>query len=392
MSKKKTQQNIPKGWQLVTLGDIADFKKGKGLPKDDLVADGKCEAIHYGELFTKYSEEIVKVLSRTNNSSSAFLSKANDILMPTSDVTPRGLSTASWINKDGVILGGDILVIRPKNKNLNGLFFSYLVTASKKEVIKLVSGTTVFHLYGSDLARFKFGLPPATEQQRIVTVLKTWDRAIEKLKRKIEIKKEVKKGLMQNIMSGKVRIEGFSDKWRVLPLSNLCHITTGKKDVNEGNPKGAYPFFTCAREHTYSDVYSFDTEAILIAGNADVGHCKYYKGKFEAYQRTYVLSDFKNIDAKYLFLFLSHYFKNHVESLKQIGAMSYIKLPMLRDFLVRLPDKDEQIAIANLLTTASAEVEKLEEKLLKLEDQKRYLLNNLITGTIRTPETLSTSK
>ncbi|MDP2752322.1 MAG: N-6 DNA methylase, partial [Rhodocyclaceae bacterium] len=78
-------------------------------------------------------------------------------------------------------------------------------------------------------------------------------------------------------------------------LGELCQIKTGKKDVNSGNENGEYPFFTCARKHTYSDDYSFDTEAILIAGNGDVGSVLYYSGKFEAYQRTYVLSDWIDI-------------------------------------------------------------------------------------------------
>ena len=108
MKPNQTQINIPSDWQLVKLGDICDFKKGKGLPKDDIIADGKYDAIHYGELFTKYHEKIENILSKTNNNKNAFLSKKNDILMPTSDVTPRGLSTASFINKDGIILGGDI--------------------------------------------------------------------------------------------------------------------------------------------------------------------------------------------------------------------------------------------------------------------------------------------
>ena len=71
--------------------------------------------------------------------------------------------------------------------------------------------------------------------------------------------------------------------WERKKLGELCRIKTGKKDVNQGNPDGKFPFFTCAAEHTFSDSYSFDTEALLIAGNGDVGKVSYYNGKFEAY-------------------------------------------------------------------------------------------------------------
>ena len=66
---------------------------------------------------------------------------------------------------------------------------------------------------------------------------------------------------------------------RTVKLSEVCSIKTGRKDVNEGSINGRYPFFTCAKEHTYSDLYSFDCEAILIAGNGAVGQTNYYKGK-----------------------------------------------------------------------------------------------------------------
>ena len=89
--------------------------------------------------------------------------------------------------------------------------------------------------------------------------------------------------------------------WGQKTLGELCSIKTGKRDVNEGNPEGEYPFFTCAREHTFSDTYSFDTTALLIAGNGDVGHVQRYVGKFEVYQRTYVLFDFEGVLLDYLF-------------------------------------------------------------------------------------------
>ena len=86
--------------------------------------------------------------------------------------------------------------------------------------------------------------------------------------------------------------------WTKQKLEDYVTFKTGKLNSNAAVENGKYPFFTCAREHTFSDSYSFDTEAILIAGNGDVGAVNYYKGKFEAYQRTYVLSNFKKITAR----------------------------------------------------------------------------------------------
>ena len=122
----------------------------------------------------------------------------------------------------------------------------------------------------------------------------------------------------------------------------MCEIKTGKKDVNSGNPNGKYPFFTCAKEHTYSDEYSFDTEAILVAGNGDVGACQFYKGRFEAYQRTYVLSNWSGVESKYLFYNLRTFLPKAVHALKQGNTMPYIKLGMLTNFEIPLPPLEVQ--------------------------------------------------
>ena len=149
----------------------------------------------------------------------------------------------------------------------------------------------------------------------------------------------------------------MSGEWRKEKLGNLCSIRTGRKDVREGNPNGTYPFFTCARNHTYSDEYSFDTEAILIAGNGDVGHASYYKGKFEAYQRTYVLADFKGVDPQYLFFILDGLLKEALFDQKLGNTMPYIKKGMLTGFPIALPRLPEQKRLAAILDEAFAGID-----------------------------------
>ena len=96
--------------------------------------------------------------------------------------------------------------------------------------------------------------------------------------------------------------EDLPIKWTATNLFQLCTITTGKRDVNEGNPNGRYPFFTCAQKVYKTDTYEFEGKAILIAGNGFF-NVKYYDGKFNAYQRTYVLQDF-SINPKYLYRYI----------------------------------------------------------------------------------------
>ncbi len=204
LTGKRRLAGFTEEWQTVKLGDVAEFSKGKKLPKSELNSEAKYEAIHYGELFTKYSEKITTIFNRTNSNKKMKMSKKNDILMPTSDVTPRGLSTASFLNKSGVVLGGDILIIHPSER-LNGLFFCYIVNLNKKEVIRLTSGTTVFHLYGSDMKKFRLNLPSLAEQSAIAAILTTADEEIEVLQAQLALIEKQKQFLLNQLVTGELR-------------------------------------------------------------------------------------------------------------------------------------------------------------------------------------------
>ena len=135
-------------------------------------------------------------------------------------------------------------------------------------------------------------------------------------------------------------------------LGQLTNIKTGRLDVNAENPNGKYPFFTCSKNHTYIDEYAFDGESVLVAGNGDL-NVKYYNGKFNAYQRTYVIQANENLNGKYLYYFLDTY----VEKLREQsigGVIKYIKLGNLTDAEIPLPNLATQQRIAAILDQADA--------------------------------------
>jgi len=152
------------------LGDVAEFLKGKGLSKKEIIDNGENLCIHYGELFTQYPTIINRIKSSTNRPlANSVLSKMYDVLMPTSDVTPNGLATASCVLEDNVVLGGDILIIR--TSIIDGRFLSYFIRNNKNKILQMVSGSTVFHIYAKDLAKFQIPIPPLSVQKEIVRIL-----------------------------------------------------------------------------------------------------------------------------------------------------------------------------------------------------------------------------
>lgn len=193
-------------WRIRRLGEEATFHKGKGLPKSHITPFGSEPCIHYGELFTQYPEIIKEVFSSTDKQGAYFRSIANDVLMPTSDVTPRGLAKASCIQMDGVILGGDILVIRTDPSRVYGPFLSYVIRREEAQVLRLVTGTTVFHLYGADMKKFLFQLPPIDEQRAIACVLSDMDAELSALEARREKTRQLKQAMMQELLTGKTRL------------------------------------------------------------------------------------------------------------------------------------------------------------------------------------------
>ena len=169
-----------------------------------------------------------------------------------------------------------------------------------------------------------------------------------------------------------------------ISLGNLCKIETGKLNANAAVENGPYLFFTTAKEISRIDKYRWDTEALLIAGNANVGDVKHYEGKFDAYQRTYVLNNFdKRINVRFLYFFVSSALKSYLENRTNSAAMTYIVLSTLQDFKVPIPPLEVQKEIVNILdkfTQLEAELSaELSAELDARRKQYEYYRNQLLT-------------
>ena len=279
----------------------------------------------------------------------------------------------------------DLARIRPRKGIAPGFIFQMLHSElAQRRLATAAVGTTRMELSISILKHVRIPLPPTlAEQEAIAEALSDADALIESLEQLLVKKRLLKKGAMQELLTGKKRLPGFCGEWEVKRLGEICHTTTGKKDVNEGNPEGQYPFFTCSRSYTFSDSYSFDTEAILIAGNGDVGNLHYCSGKFEAYQRTYILSDFSS-NVHYLWQQLNAYLAESLGLGKIGSSIPYIKKENIVSFSFHSPqDEAEQTAIATILSDMDAEIAALETKLAKARQLKQGMMQELLTGRIR---------
>ena len=221
------------------------------------------------------------------------------------------------------------------------------------------------------LLKIKVVLPSVSEQTKIARFLSLLDERITTQNKIIDKLQSLIKGIAQH------SIRELINGWEHVRLGDICKITTGKLDANAQVENGQYPFFTCAERPFNIDSYAFDTEALLISGNgANLGYINYYKGKFNAYQRTYVLDHF-SVNIQYVKWALKVLLPQRIAIEKSSSNTPYIVLSTLADLKIPIPNNSKQNHIADLMMS-------FERKLstqLALSDlynkQKQYLLRQM---------------
>ena len=259
-------------------------------------------------------------------------------------------------------------MIRVHMTNPKYLMYVIQSAVGQNQIDLLKKQTAQANLFLGAIASLYIPLPPLNEQDRIVKAL---DELILKLDEieplenelhnlKVNFPEKMRKSFLQDIMC----INKEDNKFKKIKLKDLVSINTGKKDANYGKNGGDYYFFTCSKNPIKCPDYSFDGEAILLAGNGDIGNINYYVGKFEAYQRTYVLMKInEEIDMKFLYYHLLANWKEY-NTYQIFGtAIPYIKLGNVQNYIVNVPTIEEQHRI----------VEKIEELLPLFDD-----IDNLI--------------
>ena len=175
-------------------------------------------------------------------------------------------------------------------------------------------------------------------------------------------------------------LDGAEVEWK--PLKKVCNfISTGKLNANAMDENGIYPFFTCNEKPYKINNYAFDMEAILISGNgSQVGHLNYFKGKFNAYQRTYVIGEFNNNTlVMYLYHYLNFKLRDYITINSKKGSVPYITLPMLEKFEIPIPPLSVQTEIVKILDALTALTSELTSELILRRKQYEYYREKLLS-------------
>lgn len=231
-------------------------------------------------------------------------------------------------------------------------------------------------------------LPSMDVQKKIASTLSRYDSLIDNYQKQIKLLEEAAQRLYKEWFvnlrfpgheNTKI-VDGVPEGWEKKKLASIAPILTGKKDANYGTPDGNYPFFTCSQEPIKAPSYSFDAEAVLLAGNGDF-NVKLYRGKFEAYQRTYVLIP---SNADLLYVLYNSVAKNMVKLANGASGstIKFLTKRMIENIDVLVPTNTILNEYNSLRRKIQQDLENIKSQLRLLTESRDRLLPKLLSGEI----------
>lgn len=301
----------------------------------------------------------------------------NDILVNSTGQGTLG-RVAQFLKLDRpATVDSHITILRPTPDLVFPEYLGYVLKGRQNEIELLAEGSTgQTELSKLKLANLSIDLPPLDQQKKIANILGSLDEKIE-LNRRMN---ETLEQLGQTLFHHHFVDNHESKNWKKRPLGEFFPVKTGKKDANFSTKDGKFPFFTCAQTISCAPSYSFDGSAILVAGNGDF-NIKYYTGKFEAYQRTYVLIPHNEELLGFLY-FLMKKDLSLITGGSHGSVIKFITKGMIENYRVELPDDNDLANFAPIFSELLDSIlhsNKQTQALITLRDS---LLPKLISGEI----------
>ena len=383
-------------WQEKRLGEVAMFLRGSGVSKSDIVDNGNREAIRYGELYTVYNEKVSLVKSRINGSPRDTLSNKNDVILPSSGETAIDISTATFVGKGGVALGGDLNIVRTQE---SGLFLSYYLNHRKRyDIAKLAQGISVVHLYASDLKTLQIQLPIMEEQQKIAAFLATVDKRVALLEHKVQQLEAYKRGVIQQLFSQQLRFTrpdgSHFPVWQERRLRDVADVIGG------GTPDTKNPRYwgddivwltpsevkskyidNSIRKISHEGLLESSAKilpinTVILTSRATVGDVAIARKELATNQGFQSLVPHKSEDSEFLYYLVT---TNKKEFLRRASGSTFLEISNrdVKSISVRIPILAEQQKIAAFLSALDEKIALTRQQLDKTKQFKKGLLQRM---------------
>lgn len=389
MSKSKVPQIRFKGfsgeWNNENLGKLANFSKGQGYSKNDLVEDGK-PIILYGRLYTKYQAVISKVDTYVKEQQNSILSKGNEVVVPASGETAEDIARASAIKTPNLLIGGDLNIIYPNNE-IDNSFLALNISngRTQKNLSKKAQGKSVVHLRNNDLKEIDLFYPYKDEQIKISNYFQQLDILIEQKEKKYQKLKQFKKAMLDKMFpkngadTPEIRFKGFSGKWEEKSLEEIVDRYDNLRiPISASNRiAGDTPYYGANGIQDYVQGFTHDGEFILVAedGANDLKNypVQYVNGKIWVNNHAHVLQAKKDISSnKFLKYSIS---KINIEPFLVGGGRAKLNANIMMKINIYVPlELQEQEKIGNYFQKLDSQIDLQQKELEKLKNIKKASL------------------
>ena len=312
--------------------------------------------------------------------------KKGDILL-TKDGT---LGRLAIVGDERVCINQSVALLRV-NKNILSVPYLYYLLSTPLYQAKMLAdagGAAIKHIYITRVNQLLIPCPSYDEQCRIANILSRYDSLIENYQKQIKLLEEAAQRLYKEWFvdlhfpgheNTKI-VDGVPEGWEKKKVGDITPIKTGKKDANFGTPDGAYPFFTCSQEPIKAPSYSFDANAVILAGNGDF-NVKLYRGKFEAYQRTYVLEP-NNPSMLYLLFFCISENMNKLATGASGSTIKFLTKGMIDSLEMYVPIETIVARFNQYIESIQSDKERIQSQIRLLTEARDRLLPKLMSGEI----------
>ena len=389
-------QGYTDDWEQRKLGDVLISLQNNTLSRADLSnQSGVAKNVHYGDVLIKFGEvldvskeQLPMILDESVliKYKASFLQNGDIIVADTAeDSTVGKCSEIAGLDDEVVLSGLHTIPYRPIEKFATGYLGYYLnSSAYHNQLIPLMQGIKVTSISKSAMQDTDIIYPKSKEEQtEIGKYFQHLDHLITLHQRKCDETKKLKKYMLQKMFPQngqsvpEIRFEGFTDDWEQRKLGELCEITTGKLDANAMVQDGQFDFYTSGIDVYKIDKAAFEGPAITIAGNgASVGYMHLADGKFNAYQRTYVLTDFL-ADRQFLNVSIGNELPSKIREEVRGSGIPYIVLNMLTDLIIPFPSQSEQKKIGEYFRNLDNLITLHQNKCEELKKLKKFMLQNM---------------
>ena len=370
---------VPKGWSKFKVGDIFDVQLGKMLNQQAKLQSPQYPYLtNFNVRWGSFVFDDINTMYFSESEKQKYSLKAGDILMCEGGEVGR---CAIWNQEIDCFYQKALHRLRAKEHVSPQYFQFYMESiAGSKTIENLTGKTSISHLTQEKLVSLSIVLPPIPEQRKIAQILSTWDKAITTTERLLTNRQQQKKALMQRLLTGKQRFAGFEEDWKKQQIKDVVSMNYGKSPKDILDSEGIYPVIGTGGITGRSNEFLVNENAVIVGRKGTIDRPTLVKESFWAIDTVFYCLPENGIDITWFYYWISHIdLKQYNES----SGLPSLSRETIYAIKLLVPDLVEQQKIASVLSAADAEITAIQNQLDNLKQQKKALMQQLLTGKRR---------